>query len=339
MTSNIPDEFRYGDEPDDMRRGPRPPLDHDLNSGTSGFTGRDGMMPALSADRMAIMSATIATHGAALDLSVHVRDRWGKLLSGDELLSAVADWLREQGIDPDTGNSTADGLAGLPVPVTLDTPRAGLLSGPHPPEGLPLGERHQWACRWALTVQARTLAGLAGVTFEGTPAQPPGSAGPGTVLITVAGITVCELANTGYRHSPTGFGWGYTGSGAAALSCSMLTAALGDRAACPACLGSGKVTWLAEGPYPVPWQPGHDDLTGHDEEDSPREVNGTVVNCEACDGDGIGVSPRVYQKFKDTIARLDGDAPFSASSADVLNWLEHQNLSARLAVAAAEVPR
>lgn len=43
------------------------------------------------------------------------------------------------------------------------------------------------------------------------------------------------------RHSPTGYTWGYAGSGPADLALSLLVDALGDTARCPECGGATKV--------------------------------------------------------------------------------------------------
>lgn len=45
------------------------------------------------------------------------------------------------------------------------------------------------------------------------------------------------------KHSPTGMSWGYSGSGAADLARSLLIHALGDRACCPTCAGTGEVVY------------------------------------------------------------------------------------------------
>lgn len=69
----------------------------------------------------------------------------------------------------------------------------------------------------------------------------PETGGPGLVTVeTTAGEALGPLAHQ-VRHSPTGFAWGYGGSGPADLARSLLAAALGDNARCPDCGGAGRV--------------------------------------------------------------------------------------------------
>jgi hypothetical protein len=293
--------------------------------GELGFQGRSGALRE-DTNRVAALSAALAARGAALTLSSRIRDHHGILLTGSALITAIADWLRSNGIDPDTGAPMSDGSLPVRPPV--------IMPGSVPPPGLPISERHRWACHWALTIQAQLTDNLPGMRFKGAPA-PDG--GPGIVTICSEWLVVCQLANTGYIHSPDGFSWGFGGSGPAALSRSLLTAALGPAAVCPACLGSGKTTWLIDGPdHPVPWQPEHDALDNTEGPDSEA----TIMTCDECAGDGIGITPTVYNAFKEAVvARLDTDAPWSLHRNAVLNWAEQQNVSVRLAVAAAGVQR
>jgi hypothetical protein len=376
VTSNIPDEHQYGDEPD------RPSVDWagELRAGAErmsrfpgpgGWQGASGDLPALAetwrqrarglrdtitgaadtaardtlddraatwdqaaeelagtpaepltmTDRAALLGVTIAVRGAALELSAAVRDRDGVLLTGPAFTAAVAGWLRGHGIDPDTGDALADHLPGLPatLPGAGDWTPPGVLRSlrPVPPDGLPILARHRWVCAWALTVQARKVAGLPDFVFHGIPSLPgcdvaietrPGPDGE-------PGDLICELANTGYLKSPAGFGAGYEGSGAAALARSLLTAALGTAAACPGCLGSGRVTYLAAADTedPVPWQLAHDALSADD---------AAVVTCDDCDGDGLRIHPKVYQQFKrSVVAALPGDGEWTLDRGDVISWL------------------
>jgi hypothetical protein len=230
------------------------------------------------------------------------------------------------------GGAELDAQARAALPPDLfvswpDQPVRDMSDRPVPPEDLSLTERHRWVCRWALTVQARTLAPLSDLRFHGTPA------GPGCdVAIESRGRFIGELANTGYMHSPTGFGAGYEGSGAAALASSLLVATLGAYAACQGCAGSGKVTYLAGAPVdadPVPWLPEHDQM---DDETS------AVDKCHACDGDGIRVPRSLYQRFKqEVVSRLPGDAEWFLPRAGVLDWLRAQVEVPALASAAREI--
>jgi hypothetical protein len=89
------------------------------------------------------------------------------------------------------------------------------------------------------------------------------------------------------KHSPTGFGWGYAGSGAAELARCLLIHALGDNARCQACEGTGRVEGMA---------------------------------CMACD-DGVAVLPSMYQQFKfDVIAKLAENRPWTMAQSEVLAW-------------------
>ena len=63
---------------------------------------------------------------------------------------------------------------------------------------------------------------------------------PTVLLETTDGQQLGALEHVAF-HSPTGMGWGYGGSGPADLALSLLLAALGTDAVCPACAGTGKV--------------------------------------------------------------------------------------------------
>ena len=274
-------------------------------------------------------AAQTGARGAALDLNSRVRRPDGSWLDGWELNNAVATWLGTMGVAPSDAIARGRGSLSQPSwpPAALAHPGVLASVTPVPPPSLPLTARHRWVCAWALTVQTQTLAPLGQVTFHGTPA------GPGTnVAVESHGRFICELANTGYRHSPTGFGAGYEGSGAAALASSLLVAALGTMAACRGCLGSGKVTWLAGAEEPVPWLPEHDQMT---ELNSPDPL-ASVATCDDCDGDGIRVHPSLYQQFKrEVVARLDGDAEWHLDRVAVLAWLADKAGAGQLAIDAA----
>lgn len=87
------------------------------------------------------------------------------------------------------------------------------------------------------------------------------------------------------KHSPTGYTWGYSGSGPADLARSLLVAALGDdEAKCPTCGGTRRVTYDVE----------RDDEVRYDPEMHDVETDDVYV-CFQCD-DGIRRLP--YQLFK-----------------------------------------
>jgi hypothetical protein len=89
------------------------------------------------------------------------------------------------------------------------------------------------------------------------------------------------------RHSPTGFAWGYGGSGPAELARCLLIHFYGDAAKCGRCDGRG-----TEAEH----------------------------YCLACGGDGYTL-PVSYQDFKfDIIARIPQDEGWRLSGADILRW-------------------
>jgi hypothetical protein len=61
------------------------------------------------------------------------------------------------------------------------------------------------------------------------------------------------------KHSPGGMAWGYPGSGAADCARSLLVAALGKAAQCPACT-DGSCNWCDLGYLHLPYQRFKDDL-------------------------------------------------------------------------------
>jgi hypothetical protein len=70
----------------------------------------------------------------------------------------------------------------------------------------------------------------------------PGSPG-GDHLVTVTRGGVESPLRHVVRHSPTGFSWSYGGSGPADLALSLLVDALGHRATCRTCGGTGEVVF------------------------------------------------------------------------------------------------
>jgi hypothetical protein len=116
------------------------------------------------------------------------------------------------------------------------------------------------------------------------------------------------------KHSPTGIGWGYAGSGPADCARSLLIAALGEDAArCAQCDGAGRVV-----------------ITGADSE-RPYDPAGDVdidpellADCRRCD-DGYRRVP--YQQFKfDYVVGWDHD--WRMSRADILAWLARNGVTA-----------
>jgi hypothetical protein len=215
----------------------------------------------------------------------------------------------------------ADIVAAAPALVTGDLAaprrhedRRGLAT---PPRDLPLADRARWVARYILGAQAGIMA-HPGLVFHGTPGAMPGT-GDIAIETSAPGGFLAPLGNAGYLHSPSGFGWGggSLGSGPAATARSLLAAALGRRAACPACRGTG-----IRGQVVLP---------------GAAEAE---LDCLACDGLGIGIPPAVYHAFKeDVVTGLPEDAEWYLPRTAVLAWLERQPISPRLAMLARDVPR
>lgn len=132
--------------------------------------------------------------------------------------------------------------------------------------------------------------------------RPPAPTGPGPAddvvfrgYCTDAGALVVLEAPGGdqlgllphyVKHSLDGFAWGYLGSGPAELARCLLIAVLGSAAACEVCTGSR-----------------------------------TEVECPGCE-DGITVSPRQYQAFKqDVVARWPQHAGWQLAAGQLRRWL------------------
>ena len=113
-------------------------------------------------------------------------------------------------------------------------------------------------------------------------------------------------------HSPTGFAWGYGGSGPAELARCILLAVLGKEAICPTCDGSG---FLVPGP-------GEDDEIAYDPAQHSAE---DAYRCWACD-QGVNLPGSLYQNYKSlVVAQWPGDREFRVSVAEVRAWLaEHR---------------
>lgn len=116
--------------------------------------------------------------------------------------------------------------------------------------------------------------------------------GPHNVIVT-DGARVYDLPHRKVKHSPTGFSWGYGGSGPAELALNMILDAVGDAAICQACEGRGHRHGAESG------------------------------FCVECMGEGTTdiARPRVYQAFKfEHVARW-GDS-FSITAAEVVAFAE-----------------
>ena len=111
------------------------------------------------------------------------------------------------------------------------------------------------------------------------------------------------------RHSPSGFGWGYHGSGPSDTAWSLLVDAAGDAAICQACQGTGRVVYVTEdgltraepfGPTRHPWS-----------------TNGWQCECSG------GYLSLPYTRFADQFVASWADEWF-ISRASVLSWLAAQ---------------
>jgi hypothetical protein len=145
----------------------------------------------------------------------------------------------------------------------------------------------------------------AGVAYHGYPAGGP--EGRLVVIEAPPGTPVSVLRHVD-RHSPAEFAWGYPGSGPAELALSLLIAALGPAAACPACRGAGKMTWDQDG-HQAPCGPARED------EVDPE----TIVACALCD-DGYRTLP--HQEFKsEVVSGWSPDAQWVIDRAQIIGWL------------------
>jgi hypothetical protein len=106
-----------------------------------------------------------------------------------------------------------------------------------------------------------------------------------------------ELAHV-VKHSPTGFSWGYAGSGPADLARSILLDVIGPQGACAACDGDGRVRagGLAE--------------------------DGSTQYCMECWGEGWLLAPACYQAFKfEVIAPLAMNEGWVLGEQTIVDWL------------------
>lgn len=117
-------------------------------------------------------------------------------------------------------------------------------------------------------------------------------AGGGVVAVeTTAGAPLGMLGHR-VRHSPTGFGWGYAGSGPADLARSLLLAAVGDLVRCPTCTGAAHVEI---------------DDNGVERPATAASAPEAILPCNDCD-EGSLITPAIYQRFKfDVIAALGSE--------------------------------
>lgn len=111
------------------------------------------------------------------------------------------------------------------------------------------------------------------------------------------------------RHSPTGFEWGYCGSGPADLARSLLIHALGRDALCRTCLGTRKVIWSdSDAPAPLPFHASRAAAADPD----------LIGACPDCDDGHRSDLP--YQDFKQDVVAGWGDA-WRIGRTEILDWI------------------
>lgn len=120
------------------------------------------------------------------------------------------------------------------------------------------------------------------------------------------------------KHSPTGFSWGYAGSGPADLARSLLIDALGESARCTVCHGTSTVVYDTATDTDIPL-----DITTHELINANPDRYSQPMGCLACEN-GCTVKPPLYQEFKfDVISTLHGS--WTLSRADIVAWVDqHQ---------------
>ena len=130
------------------------------------------------------------------------------------------------------------------------------------------------------------------------------------ITLETAGGAVLGRLHHYVLHSPSGFAWGYNGSGPAETARCLLLDALDDPR-CPACAGHGLtvLTELGERPF----DPDVDD-----------ELDPTVLACQDCDRSTLRTVP--YQQFKEqVVAGWTGE--WWITRGDVRAWLTQQGVT------------
>jgi hypothetical protein len=110
------------------------------------------------------------------------------------------------------------------------------------------------------------------------------------------------------KHSPTGFEWGYEGSGPAELARCLLIDVLGPAAVCPECNGTERCVWAgADGQELEPYDP-----VAH------AEADPELIGRCWCDG---GFRNLPYQDFKREVVARFGYAGWQIDRGAILAWL------------------
>ena len=126
-----------------------------------------------------------------------------------------------------------------------------------------------------------------------------------------------------HSHSPSGFSWGYGGSGPAELARAILVDALREEGVCPVCQGALVVE--------IGYDHSTDKMTETPWRGDLATAPDNVIRCE-CDGTGSRVQPSLYQDFKwQVVALWPQDGPFTISRAEVLAWYRrHQETTGQV---------
>jgi hypothetical protein len=130
-------------------------------------------------------------------------------------------------------------------------------------------------------------------------------------------IQLIGLLTHHVKHSPTGFSWGYGGSGPAELARCILIDHLADDAWCDGCAGTGQQVWQPQIGEFVPYRPG---------QVHPPELAETVGACIECLGERTSFGPNLYRAFKrEFLAALPPVGRWEITSDQLNRWLvEHR---------------
>lgn len=187
------------------------------------------------------------------------------------------------------------------------TPSSALLN---PPRG-PTCPKLLGVARWVWRPQRRPRTGepvndnsVDEVIYHGYHCS---SAGVSVVAIETERGEQLGLLHHVVRYSPTGLNWGYQGSGPADLARSLLIAALGDHARCPACAGTAQLVGEEDRYQDEPFNRGR--AATYDPE--------LVQRCLACDD---GYRPLPYQDFQREHVATWGNQ-WRMRRADIRAWL------------------
>jgi hypothetical protein len=159
------------------------------------------------------------------------------------------------------------------------------------------------------------MADEAGVVYHGYQRKAGGSV---IAIENADGATIGVVRHV-VKHSPTGMGWGYAGSGAADCARALLIAALGEAARCPMCAGTGKVVWRPDGGEEPPSAPYDPAVSAGEYERAGLEISG----CWQWDCDE-GYRRLPYQQFKFDVV-VGWGTEWRMSRDAILQWLRQHD--------------